>query len=75
MELRAKLRDLRGPAAELRGNGPGFQAPQANPDTRRGASDCLQQIDQRQADMKLPAPAGNLDARHHNFTVALRGQL
>ena len=75
MELWAEIRQGRRPAAEVLRDGPGLQAPQPDPDLRRGIADRLQQVDQRLTGLEVLAPGGDLDAGHHDLPVALRRQL
>ena len=75
MELGAEVRVTPELPAEVLGNDPGLQASQPDADLGHRLAQGRQQGCQRGLARQVYAPAGDLDACHHDFPVALSGQL
>ena len=75
VELGAQVGQGRRPAAEVLRHRPGLQAPQPQPDLRRGGAQRLQQVDEGLAVFQVVAPGGNFNAGENDLPVSLRRQL
>ena len=74
MEVGTEVVQRRGPAAEVPGDGPGLQGPQAQPHVPRRGGHRLQQIDEACPVPEVLAPGGDLDAGEDDLPVALLPQ-
>ena len=75
VELGTEVRKPGKPPAEILRHDSRFQTAQPHPQRRNGGADRLDQLRDRGLPGKVGAPAGDLNARHHDLPVAPPGKL